>query len=394
MPSTRDGPGVGSLTFTCDLPICPLYALRQMSTTLRLLRLTRIARVFKVAKYSFAVRSFFVAVSQSMYSLVVLLLVIGIVILLFGSALFYAEESVDPALRYDKCGAKCFSSIISASWSVVSAVTTAGYGDSYPISAFGKFIVGAAAFVGVVVLALPIAVFEDNFNKVYRARAVCHKMVKTLTRHRDVPIDVPVVEQWIDTEIMMGRFAREPGIGSALKGFLGQGKGVAPTMRPVIARDAIARLDAAAIVQNYDVQGRGFLVEGEALMMIADINEHHAPEDTTKINASLMQMADFLAHSIEKSLTAIEQRHVGHEYSLEQKKKVGEIWAPVPLEGKVKLQKTKSSKSLAWTPPEVDKPARGNTRKVGDNPEPVQEMDEDGWIEWTERLEASQTDEL
>jgi hypothetical protein len=366
--------------------------LQQLSTSLRLLRLTRIARVFKVAKYSFAVRSFFVAVSQSVYSLVVLLLVIGIVILLFGSMLYFVEVDVDPATRSDRCGGPCFSSIISASWSIVSAVTTAGYGDSYPKTAFGKVIVGGAAFVGVVVLALPIAVFEDNFNKVYRARAVCHRMVKILTRHQDVPIDVAVVEQWIETEIMHGRFERQAGISSAIKGFLGTG--AAPSMKPVIARDAIARLDAAAMVANYDVQGRGYLVEGEALMMIADVNEHHAPEDTTKMNATLLRIADLLANSIERSLNAIEHRNVGHEYVAEQQKKLDDIWAPSPLNGDrhAKLQRSKTKKAIAWTPPELEK--QGTKKKImnGGHSEPPAEMDEAGWLEWTERLESISQD--
>ena len=377
--------------------VCLLRALRQLSTTLRLLRLTRIARVFKVAKYSFAVRSFFVAVSQSVYSLVVLLLVIAIVILLFGSLVYFVEVDVDPAQRSDRCGGPCFSSILSTSWSIVSAVTTAGYGDSYPKTAFGKVVVGAAAFVGVVVLALPIAVFEDNFNKVYRARAVCHRMIQTLTCHQDVPVDVAVVEQWIKTEILHGRFERQAGLSSGIKTFLSSGR--APEMRPVLARDAIARLDAAAIVANYDVQGRGYLVEGEALMMLADVNEHHAPEDTTKINATIMHIADIMANSIERSLNSIEQRNVGHEYVTEQKKKLDAIWAPSPLDGGSRshrgtsLKKSKSHKSLAWSAPEPSRP-RASTNKVmnGDHPEPHAVMDEDGWIEWTERLEASTQD--
>ena len=144
--------------------------------------------------------------SQSFYSLAVLTLVVFIVILLFGSCLYFAEDGVE---HYDRCGNACFSSIASSCWSIISAVTTAGYGDSYPATALGKVIVSAAAFVGVVVLALPIAVFEDNFNKVYRARNACHKLIKSLTRHQDVTITAEVVQQWIDVQIMMGRFAPE-----------------------------------------------------------------------------------------------------------------------------------------------------------------------------------------
>lgn len=375
----------------------------QLTTTLRLLRLTRIARVFKFAKYSFAVRSFFVAMSQSFYSLAVLTLVVFIVILLFGSCLYFAEDGVE---HYDRCGNACFSSIASSCWSIISAVTTAGYGDSYPATALGKVIVSAAAFVGVVVLALPIAVFEDNFNKVYRARNACHKLIKSLTRHQDVTITAEVVQQWIDVQIMMGRFAPEEQSMQPPKGQLKKSASLLNTLfdssstnqrapqglpQAIVARDAIARLDAEAMVANYDVEGRGHLLEGEALMMIADVNEHHMPEDTAQMNAQLAQMMERAATSIAKSLAALEHAYIGADHASAQQKKVNAECEPPPMKGN--LSSSQSSKSLHhWTFPRPENSV-SSSRDFDDSDDDgqknsVKEMDDEAWLKWTEKLES------
>ena len=74
--------------------------------------------MFKFARYSSSVRIFFCAVGQSIHALAVLAMIASIAILLFGSAMYFAEYSPTDLARQaehdlQRCGSKQLAPVVS-----------------------------------------------------------------------------------------------------------------------------------------------------------------------------------------------------------------------------------------------------------------------------------------
>ena len=378
----------------------------QLSTLLRLLRLTRMARVFKVARYSFSVRTFILAIYQSIYALIVLFMIIFMVVLLFGASIYYVELGVAPEDRDDPCGDPCFSSIIATSWTVVNTVTTAGYGDAYPTTALGKVVCAAASVTGIVVLALPIAVFESNFNRIYRARDVCHRRIKDLTRHEHVLINEDVIGQWLAIQARCNR------LGSTSPEKAGSQKDVVAdeTLRALsvanhidpgakrsmaLKTQAVEALDPRALLVLYDRDGRGYLQEGEALLMMADLEEYFAPDDTIQLNALLSKLSNVAHSSISKSLSRIEERQLGAEHAHEQTERQNSLAQPGPLKEEMfTVNVVRDVKKVVqrnhWTAPEAARLTEGESQLAKLTPD---EEHEQKLVDMTEKLLYNDSDD-
>lgn len=127
-------------------------------SVVRIVRLVRVFRVFKLSRY---LRGFIVlarALRESIAELLLLVLFMGFGVILFASAIYYAERSAN---------SENFSSIPEAFWWATITMTTVGYGDRYPITVVGRFIGAACAVVGVLFMAMPIPVIVQNFTALY-----------------------------------------------------------------------------------------------------------------------------------------------------------------------------------------------------------------------------------
>jgi voltage-gated potassium channel len=76
-------------------------------------------------------------------------------LMLFSSSLMYLVEN---QAQPDK-----FPSIPAALWWGVVTITSVGYGDTFPITPFGKFLGGVTALLGVAMFALPTGIFAAGF---------------------------------------------------------------------------------------------------------------------------------------------------------------------------------------------------------------------------------------
>ena len=146
---------------------------------LRVIRLTRVFRIFKLSKYNEGVQVVWVSLSQSSDALSLLVFLVVLITVLFGSAMFYAEqlaaqwdEDNRTWVRLDYYGGPAvdhpFQSIFNGYWWCIVTVTTVGYGDLVPVT-FPGYLVGVMTmFCGVLTLAFPVIIIGAKFTDVRR----------------------------------------------------------------------------------------------------------------------------------------------------------------------------------------------------------------------------------
>jgi hypothetical protein len=126
--------------------------------TMAILRVLRVARILKLSKHSEGLRILGKTLRISMKELFMFVLFLGIGIIIFSGAMFYAEQSIEHTQ---------FTSIPATFWWAVVSMTTVGYGDMYPEGVLGKLIGSMTVLMGLLTIALPVPVIVTNFNNFY-----------------------------------------------------------------------------------------------------------------------------------------------------------------------------------------------------------------------------------
>jgi hypothetical protein len=128
------------------------------SASLAFLRVIRLVRVFKLTKHSVGLQILILTFKASIEGLGLFLIALVVCLLVFSSAIYFAE--------LDTPGTQ-INSIPDAFWWAIITMCTVGYGDKVPVGPVGKFVGSLCAITGVLTLAIPVPIITGNFNRFY-----------------------------------------------------------------------------------------------------------------------------------------------------------------------------------------------------------------------------------
>jgi voltage-gated potassium channel len=150
------------------LAILPFYLPFLLPTDLiflRAVRLMRLLRVLKLGRYSDAIQIFSQVVVRKKEQLVVAGFMVGILLIIASSLMYYFENEAQP---------DAFRSIPHAMWWAIITMTTVGYGDVYPITGMGRVLAAVIALLGIGMFAVPAGILSAGFVEYGKERThVC-----------------------------------------------------------------------------------------------------------------------------------------------------------------------------------------------------------------------------
>jgi voltage-gated potassium channel Kch len=160
---------------------------------LRFLRAFRLTRMLKMGRFSGELQLLAEGLVRARVSIAMLMgtLILGMVF--FATIMWLIERGIwHPNLQcfarvddpnYNGCSP--FESVPAGFWWGITTMTTVGYGDTFPITNWGRFVGGIAMLAGIFCVALPTGILCTEFSQLYHERSTASKhahLSKQLTR--------------------------------------------------------------------------------------------------------------------------------------------------------------------------------------------------------------------
>ena len=118
---------------------------------IRVLRIFRLLRVLKLNRYNNAFEFIGRVLKKQKEKLYITVFFISMMILLTSSVMYFIENKVQP---------EKFPNIPATMWWAVGALSTVGYGDVYPVTAFGQILGGIIAIMSIGMIAMPSGIIS------------------------------------------------------------------------------------------------------------------------------------------------------------------------------------------------------------------------------------------
>jgi len=128
---------------------------------LRFFRAIRILRLAKLGRMSDAWEDLSSSLHERRHELALTLMIAIGLMLVSSTLLWWAEGTIQP---------EKFGSIPRALWWSIITLTTIGYGDSFPVTALGRFFAGLTAIAGVGLVAMPTGILAAAFSDTVQRR--------------------------------------------------------------------------------------------------------------------------------------------------------------------------------------------------------------------------------
>lgn len=164
------------------LAIAPVYVGLFLEGDLRAFLVLRLFRFFKLARYSPGIASLAEAIYSERRALLASAVILFGSVLIAASLMHIAEQGAQP----DK-----FGTIPDAMYWAAITLTTVGYGDVVPVTPLGRLIASFTAFVGWILLALPVGIVASAFAREIHRRdfVVTWSMVAQVPLFADLEAD-------------------------------------------------------------------------------------------------------------------------------------------------------------------------------------------------------------
>lgn len=118
---------------------------------MRIIRL--VARAARLGRYFSGIRTLGQVVANKRYELFTVALVLGVMLVLASTLMYYAEHQAQP---------EKFASIPMTMWWSIITLTTVGYGDVSPVTPWGQIMAGVIAVTGIGMFALPTGILGSG----------------------------------------------------------------------------------------------------------------------------------------------------------------------------------------------------------------------------------------
>ena len=119
-------------------------------------RVFRVLRIFRLANHHKGVEVLVHTLKASMREIGLLVLFLFVGVLIFSCLIYFTDHD-----------AQKFKSIGHSFWWAIITMTTVGYGDMYPETAWGKVVGTACALAGVLMIAFTVPIIVNNFMMFY-----------------------------------------------------------------------------------------------------------------------------------------------------------------------------------------------------------------------------------
>lgn len=136
------------------LVLLPFLAPMLLAVDLRGLRMFRLLLLVRLSPYNRALKILGDVIREKRYEMGAVATLASALLFVSSTVMYYIEHPAQPQV---------FSSIPATMWWSVATFTTVGYGDIYPITAWGKFFASISAFIGIGFFAMPAAILASGF---------------------------------------------------------------------------------------------------------------------------------------------------------------------------------------------------------------------------------------